>query len=886
MVTCLLLGYAPMVCCLHAVSARAEPVLTFEQQVRPILKAHCFSCHGDAGQRKGGLDLRLRRLLVAGGESGPVIVPGDRQASELFGRIREGVMPPGEVKLKAEEIERIGRWIDLGAPTARPEPATIGPGYQFTEEERSFWAFRPLGPVAVPAVSNRQRICTPIDAFLLARLEPAGLSFAPEANKRVLLRRVCFDLLGLPPTPAQVDRFLADQADGAYARLIDRLLESPHYGERWGRHWLDAAGYADSEGYTAEDPLRGSAYKYRDYVIRSLNADKPLDRFIQEQLAGDEMVEPPYKNLTAAQIELLTATGFLRMAADGTGTGGVDQALARNQVMADTLQIVGSALLGLTVGCAQCHDHRYDPIPQADYYRLRAIFEPAYDWKNWRNPNQRRVSLSTPADRAEMRRIEGLAVALDKQRLAKQKQFIERTLKRELEKIEPALRPRIRQALATPVARRLPAQQKLLREYPATNVSAGSLYLYDRKAADALKKMAAEAQAIRAKKPAEAYLRCLTEIPGRVPETRIFIRGDYQQPGSLVRPAGLAILAAHSQAPIRANNPVLATTGRRLAYARCLTSGHHPLVARVLVNRIWMHHFGHGLVATPDDFGALGARPTHPKLLDWLAGDLVQGGWRMKRLHKRMMLSAAYRQRSVSDQPAAGTAADPENKLYWHMPMRRLEAEAIRDAILQVSGKLNSEMFGKPVPVRKDEVGQVVVGVDTTDSAGRPTGKLVALHGQEFRRSVYVTVRRSQPLAVLDAFDAPIMTPNCVRRRPSTVTPQALLLLNSQFIRTMAGHFAHRVQREADSETTAEAQRAWSLAYGQPMSAKQRRAAVEFLEALTSHERTLQSAKVAQAGKGAKQKQNHVSDPGEPMFHALQSFCQALLSSNRFLYVE
>jgi mono/diheme cytochrome c family protein len=516
--------------CFLTFPVRAEKRLTYEQQVRPILKTHCFSCHGEAGQREGGLDLRLRRLLLKGGESGPAIVPGDRMASELFVRVEGGVMPPGDLKLKAEEIEQIGRWIDADAPTARPEPEEIDVGYLFTREERTYWAFRPVEPIAVPTVSSQDQVRTPIDAFLLARLEPVGLSFAPEAEKSVLLRRACFDLLGLPPTPEQVRQFLADEADNAYARLLDRLLASPQYGERWGRHWLDAAGYADSEGYTAEDPLRPDAYKYRDYVIRSINADK--------------------------------------------------------------------------------------------------------------------------------------------------------------------------------------------------------------------------------------------------------------------------------------------------------------------------------------------------------------------RLHQQIMLSAAYRQSSVSNHPMAGLTVDGENRLFWHMPMQRLEAEAIRDAILLVSGKLNADMFGKPVPVREDEVGQVVVGIDTTDSAGRPTGKVVSLDGQEFRRSLYVTVRRSQPLAVLDTFDAPIMAPNCDQRTPSTVTPQALLLLNSQFIRTMAGHFARRVEREAGADPNAGARHARQLAYGQLPTEAQVRDAAGFLDELASQYRVSSAAKVAPAGEEAEKEPKKTTDPGEPMLRALKSYCQALLSSNRFLYVE
>ena len=862
------------ICCLVVFSgpANSEDVsLTFEQHVRPVLKEHCFGCHGEAGIREGELDVRLKRLLVAGGESGPALVGGSREESYLWERIEAGDMPPGETKLKPEQIELIGRWIDAGAPTLRPEPDDIGEGYLFTEEERSYWAFQPVKAAEVPDVTSGSRSRTPIDAFLYQRMQREGLSFAPDADKITLLRRATFDLLGLPPTPEQVSLFLADEAPDAYERLLDRLLASPHYGERWGRHWLDTAGYAESEGYSAADPVRPHAYKYRDYVIRSFNADKPLDQFIQEQLAGDEMVELPYENLSADQIELLTATGFLRMAPDGSASGDVDQNLARNQVLADTISIVTSTLLGLTVGCAQCHDHRYDPIPQEDYYQLRAIFEPAYDWKKWRSPKQRLISLYTDADREESKRIEAEAKEIDTKRSAKQQEFIAQTLEKELAKLDPEVSKQIREILDLAKDKRTEEQQKLLAKYPSTNVTSGSLYLYDRKAADVLKKMSEEAQAVRAKKPVEQFLRCLTEVPGQVPETCVFVRGDHEQPGKKVKPAPLTIVSQTDDSIIPENDPELPMTGRRLAYAKYLTNGKHPLTARVLVNRIWLHHFGRGIVATPGDFGSLGSRPTHPELLDWLANNLVDGGWKMKRLHKLMMMSTAYRQSSQHN-----SAFDPvaEDTYFARWQVRRLEAEVIRDAAILLSGKLVPQMFGEAVPIRKDEVGQIVVGIDTTDSAGRPSGKVIPLNGQEFRRSVYITVRRSQPLAVLNTFDAPIMEPNCNLRAASTVTPQALLLLNSPFIHTLADHFAQRVANDTNGTAKAQAKHAWQLAYSRPPEEEELQEATIFLDELTEHYQA--ADKTAEAEK----------DQPDASQRALTGFCQALLSSNRFLYVD
>jgi mono/diheme cytochrome c family protein len=850
-------------------AGQAGTAPTFEQDVRPLFKVYCFDCHGEGDKLKGGLDLRLRRLAVKGGKSGPALVAGHRDGSLLYQRVRHGEMPPGKKKLSADEVALIGSWIAAGAKVARPEPDQIGPGLQITPDERSFWAFQPVRRPTIPQTGQPDRVRTPIDAFLLARLEQQKLSFAPEADKRALIRRASFDLLGLPPTPEEVGRFLADDSADAYERLVDRLLESPRYGERWGRHWLDVAGYADSEGYTPEDTVRPHAYKYRDYVIRSFNADKPFDEFVREQLAGDELVPPPYQNLGPADVEKLVATGFLRMAPDGTGSGRVDQGTARNQVIADTIKIVSTALLGLSVGCAQCHNHRYDPIPQADYYRLRAVFEPALDWKNWRTPLARRVSLYTDADRQKAAAIEREAATIDRQRLQRQQDYINRTLEAELRKLPEALREPVRAARNTPREKRTPEQTRLLKEYPSVNVTAGSLYLYDHKAAADLKKYADQAAGVRATKPAEDFVRALTEVPGQVPASYVFNRGDHTQPRQAVSPGELTVLDAPDPNGFRVPPASLPSSGRRLAYARWLTSGRHPLTARVLVNRVWMHHFGRGLVGTPADFGALGERPTHPELLDWLAADFVACGWRLKRLHKLLMTSTAYRQASRRD--PAKEVADPDNRLLGRMPVRRLEAEVLRDSILVVSGKLSGKLFGPAVPVMEDEVGQFVIGIENKNGENRP-GPVIPLHGEEFRRSVYVQVRRSRPLGVLDTFDAPAMEPNCAVRSASTVTPQALLFMNSEFVVEQAGYFAERVRREAGGEGHAQVGRAWRLAFAARPSPEEMKEALAFLGEQAAHFRSRPPH-----GSGGKP---------DPELQALASFCQALLSANPFLYTD
>ena len=859
--------------------ARVAP--GFEQQVRPILKAHCFQCHGEGDELKGGLDLRLRRLIAKGGDSGPALIEGDGDASLLLARVSAGEMPPGDKKLTPQQVETIGVWIAGGAKTSRPEPENPAAA-EITPDEQAFWSFQPVARPVVPQPRAADRVRTPIDAFLLAKLEEQGLTFSPDADKPTLIRRAFFDLLGLPPSPAEVTRFMADTAPDAYERLIDRLLETPAFGERWGRHWLDVAGYADSDGYTPEDPPRAYAYKYRDYVIRSINANKPFDQFIQEQLAGDELLEPPYKDLRPAEVDLLVATGFLRMGPDGTGSGGVDQNLARNQVMADTLKIVSTTLLGLTVGCAQCHDHRFDPIPQTDYYRLRAIFEPAYDWKNWRPPQARLISLQTDAERRRAAEIEAEAAKLDAERVKRSQDYVDQVFEKELVKLPAEIRDAVRAARTAAADKRTPEQQRLLKMHPSVNVDHGSLYLYDPKAAEDLKHMAAKAAEVRGTKPVEDFVQALTEPVDSNATTFVFYRGDIQQPKQAVGPGELTVLAGCRPTEIPRDDAALPTTGRRLAFARRLTDGTHPLVGRVEVNRVWLHHFGRGIVGTPGDFGFLGERPTHPELLDWLASDFVAGGWRLKRLHKLIMTSTAYRQQSGRRQSggiAAGEIADPDDRLLWRRPVRRLEAEVVRDAAIAIAGKLNDKPFGPPVPVREDEVGQIIVGIDNYVGNNTP-GPLLPMNGEEFRRSVYVQVRRSRPLAVLETFDLPLMDPNCGCRQASTVTPQSLMLMNSPFALEFAGHFAERVVAEAGIERRAQVAHAWRLAFAGEPAEDEINHAMAFVATQTEQFRANQAAEPKPA-EGATP-----TAKATPEQQALTSYCHALLSSNAFLYVE
>ncbi|MBI1314264.1 DUF1549 domain-containing protein [bacterium] len=791
---------------------------TFESDIWPIFRTHCFDCHGATDDAKGGLDLRLVRFLQKGGESGPAIVPGNPDQSYLLDRILSGEMPPGKGSVPKHEVVVIEEWIAQGAKTAREEPESIGPGIGITPEERSFWSFQPVHRPQVPDVDSfpaDARVRTVIDALIASSFKD-GLSFAPDAERSTLIKRTYFHLIGLPPTRDERQKWLADPSPDWYDRLLTELLDSPHYGELWARHWLDIAGYADSEGYSVADAVRPWAWKYRDWVIRSLNEDKPFDGFVIEQLAGDELAGPQNGDLTAEQIDLLTATGFLRMAADGTGSG-ANNPDGQNQVIADTLKILGTSLLGLSVQCAQCHDHRYDPIPQVDYYALRAVFEPALDWKAWRVPDARRVSLYTKADRERAAEVEAEAQVIAQEKSAKQAEFMQQALDQELMKFDEPLRTQLRNAYETPGDKRTEEQKQLLAKNPSVNISPGVLYQYLPKAADELKKYDERINATRAKKPVEEFLRVLVEPPNHVPETKLFFRGDYQQPQQTVAPASLTVTApinARHEFPL--NNESLPTTGRRLAFARSLVSGEHPLVARVLVNRIWLHHSGAGIVATPADFGRLGVRPSNPELLDLLADELVRGKWSLKKLHRLILSSTIWRQvrgvrnaefamRNESqarksevgnpngrDEAATGPSDASANPAFRtphsarstrtpQSALVRLEAETLRDRMLAASGQLDRTLFGAPVKIKEDDTGQVIVD------------------GPQTRRSLYVQVRRSQPVAMLQTFDAPVMQTNCEARANSTVATQSLMLLNGEFILEQAAKLAERAATEAGS---------------------------------------------------------------------------------------
>jgi mono/diheme cytochrome c family protein len=851
-----------------AANGAASGDVTFERDVRPILKAHCFQCHGEEGEVKGDLDVRLKRLLEKGGETGPAIVAGKPHESLLIELVKEGEMPKKAKPLKPEEIATLEQWIAQGAKTLRPEPEKVEEASGITEEERHWWAFQPISRPVPPGVADN-----PIDAFVQEKLRGKKLTASPEADRATLVRRAYFDLIGLPPTRVQVDAFVNDARPDAWAKLIDELLASPRYGERWGRHWLDVVGYADSEGYNDDDTPRESAWRYRDYVIQAFNADKPFDRFIQEQLAGDEMIAYPRTgDLSPDDIEKLTATGFLRMAPDGTGTKNMDQKVAQNAVITETVKIVSSSLLGMTVGCAECHDHRFDPILQRDFYRLRAVLEPGLNFAGWLEPKKREISLKTKAEDEQIAGVDQQIKALDADYQAKLDGFQAWTLDKELEAIPEAEREFARTAaLAWREGRKkkgegkeglTPEQTKYLFDNPFLKISATEqqLNLFVERHAEkrdefqqAVKDYKAEKEKLSAKKPVIGTLRALTEMPARpIPVTALFQRGNHLTPGEKVGPGDLSVLSHVLPVDIVSDDPTLATSGRRLAYAKHLTNGKHPLLARVLVNRFWMHHFGRGLVGTAGDFGRQGEKPTHPELLDWLASEFMDKGWSLKELHRAMMTSATYRQSSVRRVEA--DKVDAANALYWRANVRRLEAETIRDTTLAVTGSLNLKPFGAPVSVMEDANAQVVVG-----------GKEPSKDGQEFRRSVYVQQRRSALPYQLAVFDSPQMEPNCEARNLSTVAPQSLLLMNSAFVVEQSRAFARRVSQDtgANAGSAALVRRAWELAFSVPAAPADEADGAHYLDEQTA----------SFTGEDAREK-------------ALASLCQALLGTNQFLYVD
>ncbi len=826
--------------------ASSEP-LTYEQHIRPIFKAVCFHCHGEANETEGGLDVRLVRLMIAGGESGAAIVPGDAEASLLWKRIAADEMPKGEKKLSQSDKDLVREWIIQGARTARPEPEDPNEA-RFILEELNHWAFQSVSDPDVP-LGQTAMLNTPIDAFIAGKLAEEGFSFSPEADRETLLRRATMDLSGLLPTIEERECFVRDESPDAYSRLVDRLLASPQFGVRWGRHWFDVAGYAESDGNAEGDTKRAHAWRYRDYVIDAFNNNKPINEFIVEQLAGDELIDGELDVHNERQRELLTATGFLRMAPDTTQRE--NTLTNRNTAVADAIQVVSTSILGLTVGCAQCHDHKYDPIGIDDYYRFRAVFDPAFPIEKWRTPNQRLVDMTKPDVRAVADRIEAEAKKLEDDLNERRRERGKEIQELKLADVPESDRNATRTAVLTEVNKRTAEQKALLDLYPMVkpvpNIL-GLLIEYDMPAYRKFEKEQQAIAAVRATKPPARLIMATRERPDIVPVSRILFRGNPESPGDEVKPAELMVLNRQgSKFSVPSKSQSTQSTGRRLAYALHLTSGTHPMTARVFVNRLWQHHFGRGIVATPNDFGLIGERPSHPSLLDWLAQELVRHEWDQKRLHRLIMLSTTYRQ--VSTRRPDVDAVDPENALFGRANLRRLDAEAIRDALLGVSGQLSLVLGGPSVPVTQSGEGKAVIGVQKIRD-----GLEVGADGSGAdanRRSVYIQHLRHLPLNVLTTFDLPNMAPNCDRRQLSTVATQALWFMNDEFIVERAEALANEISIAAQEPRT-RLHHLFLTLFNKPPTDADHEVCLEFL----SNDQTL------------------------------ASLCQVLLASNRFLYVD
>jgi hypothetical protein len=655
---------------------------------------------------------------------------------------------------------------------------------------------------------------------VVAGLQKKGLQMNPEAGRAALLRRVSFDLTGLPPEPEMLERFLNDRRPDAYERIVDELLASPRYGERWARQWLDIAGYADSEGVLDADVIRPNAWRYRDYVIRAFNSDKPYNRFVQEQLAGDELSEYwKHDGLPREVAEQLAATGFLRTAVDATREDFLPKDFAEYQwrTLFDTEQIVASSLLGVTMQCSRCHDHKYEPITQRDYYSLQAVLASAIRPTGPVLPTYKRMVVdATKAEQAKAEEnnkpLEAVVKALRDLQNARRQQFRARHSKKDA---------------AT--------EDELKAEFPEY--------------AERAKAAAKELEETSAKIVTLPTIRMLNDIDSAPPPTYVLQRGDPLNPGEVVTPAAPDIL---SRAPkpfvVPAVEAGAKTTGRRRAFAEWLTQPEHPLTARVMVNRIWAGHFGNGIVASLDNFGKSGAEPTHPELLDFLATEFVADGWSLKKLHKRIVTAAAYKQSAGSR--ADELEKDPDNKLLWRMAPRRLEAESVRDAILSVAGRLDAQMFGEPVRTVTKPSGEVV-----------PEKELE----QPGRRSVYQLVRRNTPQSLLNVFDAPVMEINCARRASTTSATQALALMNGEFVTAQAGHFAKRIL-EGPGDDNGRIRQAFRIALARDPSAAELDKLLTFARKQEAFYKDLSETERRQRVFG--------------------DLCQALLGTNEFIYLD
>jgi hypothetical protein len=711
------------------------------------------------------------------------------------------------------------------------------------------WALRTPTRPALPAIKNQAWVRNPVDAFILSQLEEVGLAVSPAADRATLLRRVTFDLIGLPPTPEHLDAFLKDRSVDAYEKVVDRLLQSPRYGERWAMYWLDLVRYAESDGFKADD-TRPNAWRYRDYVIKSFNDDKPYDRFIKEQLAGDE--------LYPGDRDALAATAFNRHFPDEYNARNLE--LRRQEILNDMTDTTGQVFLGLTVGCARCHDHKYDPISQKDYFRLQAFFAGYLakdDLPLTRTEEAEAYQASLihwQAKTAELRRrMAELEDPYRKRQVSENKSKFAAHLQAAYD-MPAEQRTPMQAQLASMLAKQLEVDRTLMEKAMKPGVRTEWQELNKRLS-----------QFDKDKPTPLAVTPGITDVGPAAPATHLLVRGDYKKKGEVLLPGFLTVLD-HRPVSIPAPKETR-TTGRRAVLAEWLTRPDHPLTARVMVNRLWQHHFGRGIVGTPSDFGELGQQPTHPELLNWLAREFVERGWSLKAMHRLIVTSASYRQASKWRPEAA--KVDPDNELLWRMRPRRLEGEALRDAMLAVSGLLNDKMGGPSVFPELPAELKVRNWTVTADARERQ------------RRSVYVFVKRNVRYPLFGAFDAPDTNESCARRHVSTNAPQALMLLNDKITLDMARAFAGRVLSASAADPRQVAEHVYRCALGRTAQEPEAKAAVDFLTRETEIVRQRLADRLPVA----------VPTPAptgtDPAFGAaVVDLCHVVLNLNEFLYVD
>ena len=860
--------------CADEVLAADDPKaeLTFENDILPIVKAKCIRCHAGV-EPKAGLNLTSPSSLLTGGKSGAALRIRAAESSLLYEMVSSEKMPPVGQKLTAAEKGILRKWINDGAKGVS-NAATLDRSDDVTDTDH--WSFRPPVRGELPSVRDGERVRTPIDTHVLRRLEDNGLGFAPDANSLTLLRRLSFDLIGLPPTPDEVERFLTDTRPGAYERLVDRLLADPRYGERWGRHWLDVAGFAESAGILNEDRALPLAWRYRDYVIDAFNKDKPYDRFLQEQIAGDELTDywtafETQDHLPDDVVEGIIATGFLRTASDPSRPDFSTIKNAEAQyfypTLFDTLQIVCSSTMGLTVQCARCHSHKFDPIPQVDYYRMQAVFTTAYRPEKWIPQMNRRLHIASKKqkDAAAIKNaeVDANVKKLNDEQSALKSSFGERIFEDRLKTVSEEIRADVSAAVKVKKEARSEVQKYLAERFekklrPQGKDLDAALATYEdfkKESATLTTKIAAEGQ----RKWLFDEVRALYDQPGEA-VTPVLLRGDPLTPGPQVQPGVISTLTTAKPFEWTTPEAGAKTSGRRLAFARWLTQPDHPLTARVMVNRIWMHHFGAGIVATPDDFGVSGDTPSHPELLDWLATEFVESGWSIKHIHRLILTSTVWRQSSrvPAEHRSACENIDPENRLLWRQTMRRLEAEPLRDTVLVMAGTLSGSMHGSGQAVARQKDGEVIA---MPDSQG-PN-----------RRSIYVKILRLNPETMLEVFDQPTIAVNCTKRSTSTVSTQALTLLNSDAMTKAAAAFADRVLAKQPDDPVG---RAVLIAFTRPTSPEEQTLLSEFVAEQTS--RYL-------AEKAEAERQNPEVKT-ESHRKAVADLCHMLMSANEFVYVD